>query len=251
MASNSLPFAEAEIRLLRRLKECGYVPKVIYDVGASNGMWSNLIDQLYEGAGEYHLFEPLASSNPAYKQGLDWHLSQHPNFKLHPIGLGEQNSQQEMVVYEGGFGSTFLEVDRIKKFKDYFTGATKIESISSFPVRRLDDYAAEAKLPAPNLVKMDVQGFEQAIIAGGAKTLRTADIMILETWFYRGYGDSTPLLHEIIDTMTQLDFILTDLGDIFYGAKHKLTAIDAIFMREPFVDSIESRTEGCQWGIWN
>ena len=36
-----------------------------------------------------------------------------------------------------------------------------------------------------------------------------------------------------------------------YGAKHKLTAIDAIFMRESFVDSIESQTEGWQWGIWN
>lgn len=249
MATNSLPFAEAELRLLRRLKDTGYTPKVIYDIGASNGMWSHMIDQMYEG-GEYHLFEPLANSNPAYKQGMDWHLSQHPNFTLHPIGLGTENSSQEMVVYEGGFGSTFLEVDRIKKLKDFFTSGTKIESISSFPVRRLDDYVAEKRLPPANLVKMDTQGFEHAIITGGAKTLMHADIMILETWFYKGYGETTPLLHEIIDLMTTLDFHLTDLGDIFYGAKHKMTAIDAIFMRTSFVDQIEAQTEGCSWDIW-
>lgn len=247
--SDSIRFSEAEIRLFEQLKGFGYAPDVIYDVGASNGMWSSVINPIFPLAA-YHLFEPLADTMAAYAESLAGVLPSHPNFQLHKIGLGNENETKEMAIFKGGFGSTFLEIDRIKSIQDSLKAADHLETISSFPVRRLDDFAAEQGLPHPHIVKMDTQGFEVEIIEGGRQTIRGADILLLETWLYRGYGETTPLLHELMAHVGELGFVLVDFGDIYWADKHKLTSIDAVFMREDFLDEVQSSTHNWNWRVW-
>jgi FkbM family methyltransferase len=247
--SDSLRFSEAEIRLFEQLKSFGYAPEVIYDIGASNGMWSAVINPVFPNA-SYHLFEPLADAMSTYSESLAKVLPAHPNFHLHRIGLGAENETKEMAIFSGGFGSTFLEIDRIKSIQDSLKASSRLDEIASFPVRRLDDFVAEKQIPHPQIVKIDTQGFEVAIIEGGRETMRRADILLLETWLYRGYGVTTPLLHELMEPVTELGFVLVDFGDVYWAAKHKLTSIDAIFMREDFLDKIETSTDGWKWRIW-
>ena len=249
MSSNALRYSEAELRLFQQLKDIGYAPEVIYDIGASNGMWSYLIDDVFTGR-TYHLFEPLADTLPEYKTLLRKHLLEKPNFHLHKIGLGDRNEIQEMAIFKGGFGSTFLELDRIKATAESLKASSQLEEITAFPVRRLDDYVSEKNLSTPQIIKMDTQGFEIAIVAGGQKTVSSADILVLETWLYRGYGATTPLLHELMTPVTELGFVLVDFGDIYWADKHKLTSVDAVFMRESFLDNIKLKTGGWNWRIW-
>ena len=249
MTSTELRFSEAELRLFARLHSYGYAPSVIYDIGASNGMWSQLISGVFPSA-HYHLFEPLADTLENYSQSLGPILGQHQNFQLHKIGLGDKNRHQDMAIFGGGFGSTFLETDRIKQSIDSLKKSSGLHDVASFPVRRLDDYAREKMLPKPQIVKMDTQGFEVAIVEGGSETIKSADILLLETWLYRGYGATTPLLHELMDKVDALGFVLVDFGDIFWARKHKLTSVDAFFMRESFLDEMEASTNGWDWRVW-
>lgn len=243
-------FSEAELRLFRQLKDFGYSPEVVYDIGASNGMWTKVVRQVFPEA-KYELFEPLADKLPYYKEPQEAQLKEASNVRLHKIGLGDKNLNQEMAIYTGGFGSTFLEIERIKSIADRLKQQNRLDEIATFPVRRLDDYATELNLPAPNIVKMDTQGFELAILNGGNETLKKADILLLETWTYRGYGESTPLLHELMGPVAQLGFKLTDFGDIYWAPQHILTSIDAIFMRTGFLEEIEIKTDGWGWQIWD
>ena len=54
-------FASAERLLFSDLVARGYSPKVVYDIGASNGYWSEIIATVFTGA-RFELFEPLANS---------------------------------------------------------------------------------------------------------------------------------------------------------------------------------------------
>jgi hypothetical protein len=79
---------------------------------------------------------------------------------------------------------------------------------------------------------MDVQGFELKILAGAEISCRQAKALMIETWFYRDYGPSTPLLDEIIDWMTGHDFKLVSLGDTYVTPDMKLSSVDAFFLRD-------------------
>jgi hypothetical protein len=70
---------------------------------------------------------------------------------------------------------------------------------------RLDDLAAELDIRAPFLVKMDVQGFEDKVIAGGPNTIRRADIVVVEVSMIRLYAGQ-PLFADIYRMMTDLGF---------------------------------------------
>ncbi len=54
-------------------------------------------------------------------------------------------------------------------------------------VDRLDDYASRNKLPPPDLMKLDVQGFEAEVLLGGAQTLKYTKAVIAEVGFKEFY----------------------------------------------------------------
>ena len=60
------------------------------------------------------------------------------------------------------------------------------------PLHTLDEFVRENNLPVPQVLKLDVQGAERKILSGAAATMRTADVIFLETWLVRGYGPDTP-----------------------------------------------------------
>src|SRR5215472_12020844 len=93
--------------------------------------------------------------------------------------------------------------------------ATKCE----VPQWRLD--VNTHKLPLPDLIKMDTQGSEHHI-AGGTETITAAQVLMIETWLYREYGPSTPLLDEIIESVGSLGFRLSDFGDTYRNEDGRL-----------------------------
>ena len=80
---------------LQKLKDQGYAPAVIFDIGASNGVWSDTIALTLPEA-EYHLFEPLVGAVPFYERDLRERLGRHPNFHLHAIALSDHSGTAEM-----------------------------------------------------------------------------------------------------------------------------------------------------------
>ena len=215
-----------ERRVLSALKEQGYSPGVIYDIGASTGIWSEIISSVVPDA-EYHLFEPLAETLESYKLDLDSRLRRLPRLKMYPIALDNVNGSAELFISGEGYGSSLFD----RGDAGETTGKVIV------PKFRLDDFVAQNHLPAPEVIKMDCQGVEDRILAGAAQALRSAKLLFVETWFMRGYGPGTPLLGEIIEILKSHRFSLVELGEGFYDDKHRLYAIDAFFFAESFLET--------------
>jgi FkbM family methyltransferase len=212
-----------ETNLFRKLKSLDYDPTVIYDIGASNGVWSDTMALVLPDS-EYHLFEPLAEVIDFYGKDLAERCQRHPRFHLHPIALGDSAGTAEFFVTHDGFGSSMLDRGDIPEVKQ------------RVGIRRakLDDYIAEHCLPRPNVIKIDSQGAERMILDGASAALEQADIILLETWFERGYGPHTPLLGEMIEYLAQRAFVLVETGEKFYGERGRLYSIDAFFFSDKF-----------------
>lgn len=72
-------------------------------------------------------------------------------------------------------------------------------------LRTLDALVEEVALPAPYLLKMDIQGGEIAALAGGRRTLAQTDVVVVEvsvddfTALHRALGEAGFLLFDLVD----------------------------------------------------
>lgn len=222
-------FAEIDRLLLGVLKQAGFYPKVVYDIGASQGYWSALVsDQVFPNA-SYHLFEPLAES-PRYVDHLRRVVAGHPLFIVHNVALGAGEGSAEFWTDAEQYGSTALDMKGVPGF-----------TVRNVTMQRLDNYVDSQKLALPDLIKLDVQGLELEILEHASNCLENATALYVETWLMRGYGDRTPLLHDIQQHLDRFGFDLVELGDRYYSEGHLLAAIDALFVRRSWARS-SSRT---------
>lgn len=226
MAAITTNFAQLDQEIFSLLKGFGYEPSVIFDIGASNGMWSNQISTVYPDA-QYYLFEPLVEHFDDYKSGMDSVLTSHPNFTFHQCALGEKSGEIQMNAFANKFGSTALEL------------SYENPDIVKVPVKMwaLDDVITELSLPSPQVIKMDTQGCELSILKGGSTLLNNVDVLLLESWLYRGYGENTPLLNELVEWLLPYNFRLWDITGSFRNPDGVLASIDCVFINvQSFTD---------------
>lgn len=214
-------YGRHEKRIFRELVAAGFQPAVIYDVGASTGEWSEAIASVLPDA-EYHLFEPLASRVDLYRQELPAKLRSLRKATLHPVALGDENGSRDICVFSDGYSSSFLDPGPLPEIQDRVPVTTY----------RLDDFVLQKRLPAPDVIKIDCQGFEAAILRGAAETVGHAMVLVVEAWFTRGYGPKTPVLDEIVDWLRRYSFSLVELGEHRYDKMHRLMHVDAFFFSQ-------------------
>jgi FkbM family methyltransferase len=229
-------FATDEVRVFSRLSEVDFAPRTIYDIGASNGTWSSRIADVFPQAA-FHMFEPLASLIPAYDEGLHWQMQNHPAFRLHPVALGAEKQRVSMRIHADGFSSTTLDIGNHPEYQ-------RRHDVAQY---RLDDFVDQFSLPLPDLIKLDVQGAEAAILRHALRCLDHAEVVFAETWFVRGYGPQTPLITELLDMLGEHDYDLADIGHRFYDAQHRLYGCDAFFIKRSLLGRVASRLPQSSW----
>jgi FkbM family methyltransferase len=223
-----------ESRTLRTLADQGYTPAVIYDIGASNGVWSDTIALTLPHA-EYHLFEPLVDAVPFYRQDLEERLARQPKFHVHAVALSDHSGTADVFATHDGFGSSILDRGAVPELREKVRALVK-EKVR-VPLHTLDEIVESQCLPEPDVMKLDVQGAERLILAGGRRAMQSANILFLETWLARGYGPDTPLLPEMIEFLGEAGFTLVDLGEQFRDERQRVYAVDAVFLSDRFLST--------------
>ena len=209
---------------LADLASAGFRPGVVYDVGAYNCKWCLDTAKLFPEA-SYHLFEPLAQT--AYQPPLLKARLQEmpPGTRLHPFALGDQTGVTKMAISPDPRGSTTLDIG-LAAGTVYFPNTIEVKQCS------IDQLVAEGTIPPAQLIKIDAQGSELAILHGGAETIQDyAAVLQLECWLYRSYGPNTPLLGEIIEFLDTLGFGVLDLLEPVRHESGKLHALDVFFAK--------------------
>lgn len=163
-------------------------PRVL-DVGANNGDFSLAFQTAYPNA-EIHLFEPL-----------ERHLERLDSIKgngefpwmIHRCALGQRTEELEIEIPTG-----FEDASSLLGFSEEYLrqnpGSAKTRR-EVCRVRCLDELMAESLPTGPiDLLKIDVEGFEFAVLEGAAHTLRRVRNIVVEVSLLRhSEGDYCPV----------------------------------------------------------
>jgi FkbM family methyltransferase len=197
---------------LRHLKSLGMNPRVIYDVGAAQGKWAQLAALIWHDA-QIIGFEP----NRANIERLEQIQRELPNFEYIRCFLG---TKQQVVHYEYRGNQTSL-----------YDSVAQKEPTDTADMLVLDDLIAQGRIPMPDFIKMDVQGYELEVLRGGIEAFKTCEMVLLEVSFYREHPQM-PTIEEVIAFMVAHGFRWFDvMGMIRYPDDDALWQMDLHFLK--------------------
>ena len=175
------------------LKQQGYQPKTILDIGANAGEWTQQITQLFPQA-KVMMFE----ANPNCESDL---RGKFPNYPVHICLLGNEN-KTGIPFYLNPKNNKCTGCSMMKELTYHFKDAPSIP----LDMHRLDDIIGDQKA---EIIKIDVQGAELLVLQGGEKTMSRADYILLEVNVIQ-YNEGAPMLSEVIAFMDARGFQVFD-----------------------------------------
>jgi FkbM family methyltransferase len=193
---------------------------VIYDIGANVGTWSLLAKSLIPGA-QIHAFEPL----PKHQRGFLDNFSSREDVTLHSIALGSANAAETLHVTDFSDASSMLPPNEASRSQ------FGVREVSQLPLQvfRLDDYRLEKQLPLPDLIKLDIQGYELEALKGAPECLRSAKAIIAEVSFIE-YYDGQCLFHDLAAYLAEFGLFIRAFG-VNTPTGKPVMQTDVLFMR--------------------
>jgi FkbM family methyltransferase len=170
---------------------------VAYDIGANVGFTAMLAARQVAPNGRVVCFEPLAKAAAQITHNA--RLNAFPFVEVHQVALASAEGEAEFFVSEESTWGRLAQAGP----------APQQNGVIRVPMRTLDAYGASHGLPPPGFVKMDVEGVEAEVIAGGKKLLAAArPVMVIE--LHHTYK-------AVVDALDGLDYVvkpLTATGEI-------------------------------------
>jgi len=200
---------------LARLKSLGFSPAVVYDIGAYRGGWTRLAAEVFPDA-QFVLFE--ANRDHA----ADLAASGHRHL-IAALGETDGGARAFHVPRAGDVTGASLYVENTAHYAGENLQVRAVETV------RLDTLAARETLPAPELIKIDVQGAELEVLAGGAQTVGAAAALIVEVSFV-DYNKGGPLAAQVIGAIDRLGFRCADLCEVHRSAGDFVLQLDLLFV---------------------
>jgi len=190
------------LELLELIKNDGTVVNNIFDVGANIGTWTLLAKALFKTS-HVQAFEPLQVHIDKFKQitqGVD-HVT------MHTICLGSENSEAIINVSSFSDSSSILDATPL----EYETYGIKKAGEARVQVKRIDNLIEDGTIPVPDVIKLDVQGYELEVLKGAGKYLAEVKYIIAEVSFKEYYKDQ-PLLLDIAAYLRTYNFDIYAFG---------------------------------------
>lgn len=206
-----------------------YRPKTVLDIGANAGQFAELA-RWHCPAATIVCFEPLSEC----VRELQAKWGDDPRTRIVPVALGSRTG--ESVIHRSQFSpsSSLLPMGALHRAEFPHTAQTVEETIQ---LRRLDDLAPELDLQLPIVAKIDVQGYESEVLAGGAATLRRCAAVILELSNAPLY-DGQPLFHDVYLRMRELGFAYRgNIDQLHSPADGRILQFDGLFENSTLPDA--------------
>lgn len=195
----------------------------VLDIGANVGRFAITARAVFPEA-RIVAFEPL----PACYTEASRAVERLGNAQALNVALGAESGAIEMTASEHSPSSSILPQAETHAEAFPFTKGGKRVSVD---VNRLDDLAPSLQLGRTIFIKVDVQGFEKHVIAGGVETFGKADVALLELSYEELY-EGQALFGDIFDQMRGLGFAFHGtMAQMAHPADGRLLDADCFFVR--------------------
>jgi FkbM family methyltransferase len=198
--------------------------KTVIDVGAHTGEFARMIKSILPEAAIFS-FEPLK----AEFESLQQQMQNGAGFMAFNCAVGDRNETVEIRRSSYAQSSSLLPMAQLHKEAFPVSAGHTVETVE---VKRLDDVLRSFELKPQVLIKIDVQGYEDKVIAGAAETIDKAKAIIVEVSFRELY-EGQPLFENIFR-------LLSEKGFRYFGNLYQLLSpvdgaplqADALFVKD-------------------
>lgn len=182
--------------LLLHVQARGLAPDLIFDIGAHRGHWTRLATAVFPSACIV-MVEPQAEMEPELSE-----LCRSGRHEWIRAGAGARTGDAILGIYGNAdlVGSSYVADDLPPG------GTWRATSIVTL------DSLANAR-GIPDVVKLDVQGFELEVLKGSEALFGSTELFIVEVNFFRFYK-RTPLVSEVVRFMADRGYEIYDVAEI-------------------------------------
>lgn len=218
VAIENRPIGNVEL-LLEDILSRGVNFKNILDVGANLGEWTRMAKKIFPDSVIY-MIEPLSEMESNLKKICE----EFPGTKYFPKGAGSKIEDHVMTTWGDDLaGANCLVVENA-----YLKSINKQRTI---PVITIDSLIEKNEIEIPDLVKLDIQGFELEALKGGAKLFGVTEAFILETSLFE-FTSGNPILSEVVIFMAERGYEIYDFpGFLRRPLDGALAQIDVCFAK--------------------
>ena len=195
----------------RRLAGLGYKPSAIIDVGAYHGNWTLAARRIFGPAPTL-----MVEAQSALAANLERIAGENDQVAVAHAVLGAR-AGETVQFFEMGTGSSFFPET-----------SDAPRSASQMVTQRLDDIVGQWRSGVHNtFLKIDVQGAELEVLAGGMQVLAGCSLVQLELAML-AYNEGAPLLPEVVEWMAQHGWLPTEISG-FSRPRDRLVQVDMLF----------------------
>lgn len=184
---------------LEDIKARGFCPSGIIDVGANHGSWTRLALSIFPKA-RVIMIEPQEEM----KDELEGLCRSYESVEYIKAGAGKASGELVQTIWEDLQGSSFIPEVNLDKLADRTQRLT--------PMITLDELLSERKSFVPDLVKLDIQGFELEALKGASSAFGITEVFILETSLYQ-FMNAMPTTSDCVRFMHDNGYELYDITE--------------------------------------
>lgn len=200
---------------LSNLRANGFHPESIVDIGAYEGEWTKMTRALFPEA-SFLMIEAQASK----KEKLQMLADKLPGVDYEICLLGAQAETAVPFYINETVSSALPE-----------TSKTEQEYVD-LPMLTLDEVLTQKNMKSPDLIKLDVQGFELEVLKGGVEAMKKAEVVLMEVSLI-DINQGAPLIDEVIAFMKHSNFRCYDICSMVRRPLDKaLWQTDILFVKE-------------------
>ncbi len=198
---------------------------IIFDVGAHEGESIDRFRNLFQNP-IIHSFEPQSKT-------FEKLMNKKKNDKdlvLNNFALGSREENQEIFVNSNTAASSYLNIDN----KDKFFKSLKTIQKEQTRIDTFDNYFNKIKVNYIDLVKIDVQGYEEKVLKGALKSLDKVQLIEIEIVFVNLYEKHSSF-YQIESILNEYNFELYSLSSISLNKENdQIRNLDALYYNTKF-----------------
>lgn len=152
---------------------------IIFDVGANVGTSIDRFKKIFPSP-EFYCFEPGNNEFEILKKNYNY-----TNIKLFNFALGSKNESQKFYINPISLLSSFNSINANSKVlktmqKELFVNVSQTIKTTEVQVKTLDSFLEDQDLKSIDILKIDVQNYEDKVLVGAKKSLLINKFKVIE-----------------------------------------------------------------------